>query len=204
MPQRQILQSGLGDLLPGDRVIVAALLRGVPVEHHQVHKTVVLRPEAFQQTFTVGLQKGRAVDTAAQRLAGHGGNGSRFENMYVIRPGFRQVGAARAQTVVVSGRDKDLRAAGVQGIAQSVHRIPVDLPGVEQISRQQQKLAALLPAGLTQALQQASLLRPARRRLICRQTGKGAVQMQIRPVHQFNHGSSPFLPRCKVPWPYPV
>ena len=55
----------------------------------------------------------------------------------------------------------------------------------------------IIRATLTAAVAQGTpLLLTALGRLFGRQGGKGGIQVEVRPVKDFNHGSPPFPRRC--------
>ena len=65
---------------------------------------------------------------------------------------------------------------------------------VKEIPRQKNQVAAL--AERCKLLQRRTLLLTALGRLFGRQGGKGGIQVEVRPVKDFNHGSPPFPRRC--------
>ena len=82
-----------------------------------------------------------------------------------------------------------------QGPGQGLGGLPIGPPAVQQVARQQQQVGLPLPGQPGQTVQQFPLLLPPGGRLLRRQAGKGAVQMQVRPVDQFDHGKkAPFPP----------
>ena len=186
--QGQIVQAAGGDLLLGDGAVAAAGGR-VPVETGQRQPSVLRRLKAGQGGVRlVGGTEGPAIDGAVELGQVHPLHSGRSEDVDVVRP--LQGGVHRGGAIaVVVARGQEHRAGdAAQCLGEGLGRLPIDGLPVHQVAGQQHQVGLLLPGQLGQAGQQVPLLPPPLGRPLRAEAGKGAVQMEVRPVNDVQHG----------------
>ena len=79
-----------------------------------------------------------------------------------------------------------------QSLGQDLGGFPVGLPPVQQVAGEEHQIGLPVPGELSQAGEELPLLLPALGGLGRTQAGEGAVQVEVGPVDEFDHRSSPF------------
>ena len=187
--QGQIGKAAGGDVLPGHGII-DRLLTKLPVEDAEVDETVLRGGEAPEEPRLLGgCGEGRPVDHGSQRPQEDALHLGRPEKMNVPRP-VPGVGALRPEGIVVARGQEDRYRHGGQGLLHSLRRLRVD-PAVKEVAGEQHEIRPPGPNGLRQSPHELPLLPAALCRLLRRQGGKGAVQMEVRRVDEFQHRIPP-------------
>ena len=155
-----------------------------------------LRAEVLQEGRAVHSVKARAPNPAVKRRKRDAFHGGMPENVHILRPYFRFVGAVRPAEIVVAGADKHRHAHFLQG---GIHRLVAffGIGTVEQVACQKQKIAAfpLAQGGdhvgdLQQRGAQISGMLPGL-------SHQGRVQVPVSAVQDLHRKYPPFLPFCK-------
>ena len=187
--QGQVGKAAGGDVLPRHGAI-DRLLTKFPVEDADVDEAILRGGEAPEEPRLLGGRgEGRPVDHGSQRPQGDAFHLGRPEDMDVPRP-VPGVGALRPEGIVVARREENRHRHLRQGLLHGLHRFGVGL-SVKEIAGEQHEIRLPGPNGLRQSPHELPLLPPALRRLLRRQGGKGAVQVEVRRVDEFQHRIPP-------------
>ncbi len=98
---------------------------------------------------------------------------------------------------MIPRRGEDLGVHPSQGLRQGLAGLPVRGGTVKEVSRQQHQLHAVGVHIVRQPEGQLPALPPPLRRPPGRKGGKGAVQMEVRRVDEFQHISPPSATPCR-------
>ena len=183
--QRQIVQTGNGDIFCGHRAIAAALLGiHIGVEHHQVQLAVCRDGKALQQAVTTAVGgKGGAVYHRVELGQLHRFDFTGTEDMYVVRPGIHRVGGAVGIVIVIAGGDKHGDLKLTQCAGKGLDGLLIDPVAVQQVAGKQHHFGTGGMSKVHQPVQNLTLLGAALDGLLRAQTIKGRIQMEIRGVN---------------------